>query len=631
MDTLLQIGLSNAVVAAVLALIVACVGLVWRRPALLHCLWLLVLLKLVTPPLVWVPIEWPTRAAPPVAETVASPGENTSPPNVSATVVEDPTGPFAVETIPGTDEPRIVVTATPAASEEVEPPAPAPATPAPAAPSWLADWWQAAVIGVWLAGSALWFWCAARRLGKFQRLLRHARLAPVPVQKQTEKLARKLGMKHAPPVYLVHGRVSPLLWAVLSAPRLVLPAALLEQVDDEQRATLILHELAHLRRRDHWVRALEFLAMGLYWWHPIVWFARRELHEAEEQCCDAWVVSSLPQANRTYATALVETIEFLSAVRSPVPLMASGVGPIADLKRRLTMIMRGTTPRTLSWRGLLLVVGLGAFLLPLLPSFAWAQDKKEPTAEKSADLERTYRELLNQYTDAVAGGHDEAELNKLQAQLEMKLKEVQDAEAKIRELREKLGQVEGRQVRAREVLATYYRLQLKGAKDGDQQEIILRKVNGKWEIVDPKTVVGEKIETITVPYRIRVNPEAQPKLAPGSPAPTKADPDRRLDDLEKKLEKIMRQIEEMQKEITIRRAVLDRGFFPEKDPPVVPRVIDPGFVPPSARIPALPPGPPVVPPAIDPGFDPSSNRIPALPRRPGSPEPAPTVPKPLLP
>ena len=74
------------------------------------------------------------------------------------------------------------------------------------------------------------------------------------------------------------------------------------------------------------------------------------------------------ESNRTYATALVETIEFLSAAPARVPLLASGVGPIADLNRRLTMIMRGTTPRKLGWHGVLVVVGFGAFLLPLLPS-----------------------------------------------------------------------------------------------------------------------------------------------------------------------------------------------------------------------------------------------------------------------
>src|SRR5437763_10830444 len=51
MSMLMQVGLSNAAVAGALALAALAAGRVCRRPALVHCLWLLVLIKLVTPPL----------------------------------------------------------------------------------------------------------------------------------------------------------------------------------------------------------------------------------------------------------------------------------------------------------------------------------------------------------------------------------------------------------------------------------------------------------------------------------------------------------------------------------------------------------------------------------------------------
>src|SRR5262249_259937 len=56
---LLDISLGNALAAAVLALLAAGVGRLCRRPALMHGLWLLVLLKLVTPPLWMRPVAWP--------------------------------------------------------------------------------------------------------------------------------------------------------------------------------------------------------------------------------------------------------------------------------------------------------------------------------------------------------------------------------------------------------------------------------------------------------------------------------------------------------------------------------------------------------------------------------------------
>jgi beta-lactamase regulating signal transducer with metallopeptidase domain len=118
---------------------------------------------------------------------------------------------------------------------------------------------------------------------------------------------------------LVPGKLSPMLWTLGGSPRLILPADLLAGLTAEQRATLLVHELAHLHRRDHYVRWLELVTMALYWWHPVVWWARYELREAEELCCDAWVVWALPGAGRTYAEALLECLDFLSDVSAPLP------------------------------------------------------------------------------------------------------------------------------------------------------------------------------------------------------------------------------------------------------------------------------------------------------------------------
>src|SRR5438067_10764340 len=73
MPSLIETGLANAACAAGLALLVLAVGRVWRRPVLLHGLWLLVLLKLVTPPLLPLPVRvLPAPVPPPAAPVVAA-------------------------------------------------------------------------------------------------------------------------------------------------------------------------------------------------------------------------------------------------------------------------------------------------------------------------------------------------------------------------------------------------------------------------------------------------------------------------------------------------------------------------------------------------------------------------------
>ncbi len=186
------------------------------------------------------------------------------------------------------------------------------------------------------------------------------------MQDEARALARRLGLGRCPEVWLLPGPVPPLVWAVGGRARLYFPRDLLRHLTPESRAALLIHELAHLRRRDHWVRALEWLATGFFWWYPLVWLGSRRLHAAEEECCDAWVVSEMPGAGTTYAGALLETVDFLADTPNADMLSpaAGAFGSTCSLKRRLTLIMSDGPSRSLSLPGRLALIGLALLLLP---------------------------------------------------------------------------------------------------------------------------------------------------------------------------------------------------------------------------------------------------------------------------
>jgi beta-lactamase regulating signal transducer with metallopeptidase domain len=365
MESLLNVGISNAVAAVVLALVAFAVDRVFRRPALSHLFWLLVLLKLLTPPLVHVPLPWPSGPARPAV---------TLPQGVPA--VED-----SVDSTPPSPAGVLAADQPPPAINDV---APAPVS------------WTPYVLGAWLAGSCAWWILAAIRIARFGRLLRQAAKAPTEVCERVRRLADLLGLRRAPAVAFVPGPVSPLLWAPGRSAHLLLPKALWEHLDDDQRDSLLVHELAHLRRGDHRARRLELLALGLYWWHPIAWWARHELQEAEERCCDGWVARVLPGSAAAYASALVETVAFLSAVRPAVPFGASGGGRARHLKRRVTMILEGKTARPLGRLTLRFVLCIGAGALMLAPGSA------EPPQAAEAQTAAGQRDLQRRPTPAVA-------------------------------------------------------------------------------------------------------------------------------------------------------------------------------------------------------------------------------------
>jgi len=584
MESLVQIGLSNAVVAVVLAGVAALVGALVRKPALTHGLWLLVLLKLVTPPLFLIPIPWSEPAGQDkVAALVAAlpeegPAEAAAVPPfllwAEGEVFEVRGEEVVVPDVPAHRQ------AVDAALQEIE-----------EAPAVAAGWWRL-LGGVWLAGAVAWFAVAFSRIAAFHRLLRHATPAPAALCEQIAALAERLGLKRLPSVWLVPGKLAPMIWTAPTGPRLLLPAELWDELPAGQRRTLLVHELAHLVRRDHWVRVLEMFTLGLYWWHPIVWIACRQLREAEEQCCDAWVVSTLDGSRRDYAEALVETLDFLAKARTATPSLASGVGRVSDLKRRLTMILRGTTPRALTWRGVFGLLALAGFLLPALPVLA-QQPGGDPAAalkelrEKLAELEKKLatRPAQPPATKVEAPKIDAEALKKAEADLKEAQKILQAKSAELAELSKKVAEAQAKVAKAggKVEAAKVIRLSLTGEPgkegffrvepfiDGGKDILFLKKFEGKeaedvirWRFAPAVPgVPGVHVPPVppappapgTTARVVEVIGRPATPAAPGTPArvvevvgqPRPAGGDNRLDNIERQLGELRRLIEEMRR------------------------------------------------------------------------------------
>ena len=82
------------------------------------------------------------------------------------------------------------------------------------------------------------------------------------------------------------------------------------RLDRSQRAALLLHELVHIQRGDHWCGCWSWRFGVAYWWLPVVGSIGRQLRACEEACCDAAVVAHLPQARRDYARLLLDVLDF---------------------------------------------------------------------------------------------------------------------------------------------------------------------------------------------------------------------------------------------------------------------------------------------------------------------------------
>lgn len=320
-DTLLLFGLSNLLIAALIAALALAVQRSGDRPYLAHWLWLLVLLKLVSPPLFNLPL--------PVFSNVR------------------PEAPQAIESV--TSEPLNMSPVDTQLSSEFK--LEASTKPAPA----LWPSMKLALLCAWALGSVFVLCWSVWQIGRFhRRLLQSSEPAPAALQEQARDMAAALGLRRCPELILTTARISPMLWWLGGPLRVVLPKDYVQAASPQTTQWVMAHELAHIARRDHWVRLLEWLVCVAFWWNPVAWWARRNLRIQEEICCDATVLETLSVDRHQYGHSLLSVLEFLSSPALRPPAMASGLNSGGTLERRFLMIVsQGSLNRAPRWlRGL---------------------------------------------------------------------------------------------------------------------------------------------------------------------------------------------------------------------------------------------------------------------------------------
>lgn len=307
----------NAVVALVLAVGAVIAQRQKRGAPIAHVLWVLVLAKLLTPPLFDAPlIVWP-GADEKVAEAETLPlpldDELALPISYDAAALEA----FTIDEPVVAEEPQPIVS--------------------------LSD----ALLSLWLAGSLVMAAWSLHRILRFRRLLAMSETArPKGWTKLFAQTARRVGLKTTPRLITTTARLSPMVWWLGGRSSVIVPADLEDGLNRHQLRLVLAHELTHVRRGDHMVRWLEWMACVVLWWNPLVWFARRNLRANEELCCDASVLDVMNPGRREYAASLMAVVEFLAVPVIRPPALASELTSGGFLERRFEMIVSESALRT---------------------------------------------------------------------------------------------------------------------------------------------------------------------------------------------------------------------------------------------------------------------------------------------
>ena len=279
--TALEILLRVTVLLAAAALVV--VGLRRSSAALRHLVWTLSLVGvLLIPPCCWVfpawqwavpPGLWRPPAAAQVGQTTPEPSESL----LHSVYASNVTARQAVES-----------PAAPLATGGEQSPQAAPFPPVAASGTWSGSM---ALAAVWALGTSLGLvWLVAGVLGAWFV----ARHAPPAADRSWRQILQQLStacdsrrpieVRECPQVSV------PMTWG-LRRPVILVPAGSVGWSEATKRSVL-LHELGHIRRGDSLVQLLGRLACAVYWFHPLVWLAARQMRKTSERAADDAVLSA---------------------------------------------------------------------------------------------------------------------------------------------------------------------------------------------------------------------------------------------------------------------------------------------------------------------------------------------------
>ncbi|UCD50849.1 MAG: hypothetical protein JSW27_25405 [Phycisphaerales bacterium] len=281
-----------------------------------YLLWLIVLAKCLVPPLVAVPLKiLPEKAAPVIPAAVP----------VAESAIEEPAAIDRAQPVlvarpgPGLVRQTVGADANQAAQRR-----------------WNLATWAGLT---WVGGAGIFLALNLLRALRGQRWLRRRR-RPLPdeIKAEMETLLSACGRSALPPIWIVDGIGQPFVWG-LACGSIYVPASFPKIRDAAQRRHVLAHELAHVRRCDAAVNLLQTIANGLFWFHPCVWWANRQIRREREKCCDEMAVAQLGTEARDYCNAVVETLASAETSARSVPSLAVA-GPARNLEERIRAMLR---------------------------------------------------------------------------------------------------------------------------------------------------------------------------------------------------------------------------------------------------------------------------------------------------
>jgi beta-lactamase regulating signal transducer with metallopeptidase domain len=120
-------------------------------------------------------------------------------------------------------------------------------------------------------------------------------------------------------------------------PVVVVPTWALQELSTAELNSILIHELAHLRRRDDWTNLAQQVLKALLFFHPAVWWIESQISLEREMACDDTVLATTSDP-RGYAQCLISVAE-KSFMRRGLALAQAAVNRMRQTSLRVAQIL----------------------------------------------------------------------------------------------------------------------------------------------------------------------------------------------------------------------------------------------------------------------------------------------------
>jgi HEAT repeat protein/beta-lactamase regulating signal transducer with metallopeptidase domain len=235
--------------------------------------------------------------------------------------------------------------------------------------------WTAVLLVTWAAGALFVLGRVALGLAAVQWMARRTPvLTDAPWLPLANQLAAGLGLRRVRFIRAANASM-PMAWGVTSS-SVLMPADADTWPADRLRIVL-LHELAHVKRRDCATHLFAQVAFAAYWFNPLAWVAARHLRTERERACDDLVLASGTRGS-DYADQLLEIARVMRAGRFPTVLAGASLAMAhrSQLEGRLMAILDPTVPRRAlgRLRAAMVVTTFAILVMPVAAMQPWTED-----------------------------------------------------------------------------------------------------------------------------------------------------------------------------------------------------------------------------------------------------------------